>query len=317
MNKNFIIIGNPIAGGGALAKIKKAEQILKSKGADVVLQLTTKKGDAEAFARKASALPGTILIAAGGDGTYNEVANGLVHSDTPLAILPLGTTSVLARELGISLDTEKAIAVALSGRTETAHLGRIKYLSGESRLFLLMAGIGYDGDSVCGVNERLKKYSGKLAYILSGTLAIINYRPSKLEITATITSQEDFKEGNFRVHPGYCSVSGNSMTGTAYSVIVSKASCYGGDFKIAPDASLTAPYHYVFMTHTKSRIALLRYLSAIISGRTLGLKDISYFRTDEITIDGSSHIQLDGDYAGTAPVKIDVVRDAIKLIMPR
>ena len=101
MSKKIIIIGNPIAGGGARKKILRASSILKASGIDAELKFTARKGDAESFAREASGLADTMVIAAGGDGTYNEVANGLLFSDTPLAILPLGTTSVLARELGI------------------------------------------------------------------------------------------------------------------------------------------------------------------------------------------------------------------------
>lgn len=331
IRNKIIIIGNPVAGGGALAKIRKAEGILKRRGYDVELQLTSQKGDAESFAREAAALSGIMVIAAGGDGTYNEVANGLLHSSTPLAILPLGTTSVLAREFGIPLDTERALESALSGRIETVHLGRItchkiaapssrnvqQGISSQiTRHFLLMAGIGYDADAVYGVNEKVKKYSGKLAYILSGIAAIMNYSPGPLTLKATVGNQADIEGGRFRVHPDYCSVSGNILKSTGYIVIASNASCYGGNFKIAPDASLTSPYVYVFATHNKGKVDLIRYLTAIISGKTLNLRDISYFRTAEMTIEGNSHIQLDGDYAGTTPAKIDVVQNALKLVVP-
>src|ERR1700690_637972 len=160
MSKRIIIIGNPIAGGGAGEKILRASSILKASGIDAELKFTARKGDAEYFAREASRLADTIVIAAGGDGTYNEVANGLVYSDTPLAILPLGTTSVLARELGIPLNMDKALEMPLRARVETAHMGKITLNPAQliaamerreiatTRHFLLMAGIGYDADAV-------------------------------------------------------------------------------------------------------------------------------------------------------------------------
>lgn len=86
--------------------------------------------------------------------------------------------------------------------------------------------------------------------------------------------------------------------------------------KIAPDASLASPYLYIFLTHKKGRLDLIRYLSAIISGTVTDLKDISYFRTASIGIEGDSHIQIDGDYAGKTPAKIDVAKNALKLIVP-
>jgi diacylglycerol kinase family enzyme len=329
MSKRIVLIGNPVAGGGARKKIAKAFSVLKASGHDVELKFTSQKGDAESFAREASARSDTLVIAAGGDGTYNEVANGLLYSDTPLAILPLGTTSVLARELGIPLDSQKALEIALSGKTETVHLGMISLNRPSlpfakevteriepSRHFLLMAGIGYDGSAVYGVNQMLKKYSGKIAYILSGIHSIINYHPGQLMIRAAIGNRKDIEGGRFRIHRQHCSVTGDSLHCTGYTVIVSNAAFYGGDMKITPDASLTSPYLYVFVGHNKGRLDLVRHLAAIISGRTLTLKDISYFRTDKITIEGNSHIQLDGDYAGTTPVNIDIVRNALKLVVP-
>ncbi|MGO9954233.1 MAG: diacylglycerol/lipid kinase family protein [Dissulfurispiraceae bacterium] len=330
MSKRIVIIGNPIAGGGAGKEILRASSILKASGIDAELRFTARKGDAESFAREVSGCADTIVLAAGGDGTYNETANGLLNSDTPLAILPLGTTSVLARECAIPLNTEKALDIAINGRVELVHMGRISCrfqnamvsspLSSatpiSSRHFLLMAGIGYDGESVYGVNERVKKYSGKMAYIISGIGTIINYHPGIMKITAAMLDRGDFEGGRFRMDPQYCSFSGNSMESTGYTVIVSKAACYGGDMKITPDASLSSPYLYIFISHKKKRLDLMRYLAAVIRGRVTDLKDISYFRTDSIGIEGDSHIQVDGDYVGKTPAKMDVVKNALKLLVP-
>ncbi|HTZ16857.1 MAG TPA: diacylglycerol kinase family protein [Dissulfurispiraceae bacterium] len=329
MNKKTIIIGNPVAGGGAEEKIQKAASILRAVGHDVELKLTARKGDAETFAREASALPGSIVVAAGGDGTYNEVANGLLHSDTPLAILPLGTTSVLARELGIPLNIDKALDVVANGKIKTIHMGKIIFAAPSfhadatgggqttaTRHFLLMAGIGYDGEAVYGVNEALKKRSGKMAYITSGLRSIVDYNPSPLIISAPVNVPEDTESGKFRLHHQHSSMSGNLLHSAGYTIVVSKAACYGGDLKITPDAQLTSPYLYVFIGHKRRRLDLIRYLTAIISGRSLSLEEISYFRTTKITIEGSSRIQLDGDYAGKTPAEITIARDALKLVVP-
>lgn len=316
--RNIVLIGNPIAGGGAEKKIKKAVSILKNKGCNVKLMLTKKRGDAEAFAKQISQeFREDIVIAAGGDGTYNEVANGLIYSDIPMAILPLGTTSVLARELNIPLNIERALDIAIKGIIQTVHLGRItlkksngsavtsnklnkgkntlKNSSLVTRYFILMAGIGFDGEAVFGVSERIKKYSGKGAYILSGLKALLKYNPSTIIIKG---------HGTFPF----------SLTG--YTAIVGKASCYGGNFKITPDARLTDPYFYIFVTQKKGRLNLLRYVSGIITGKHLHFKDITYFRAAELTIEGHAYIQIDGDYFGITPAKIEIVPDALKLVMP-
>jgi len=294
LTKNIFLIGNPIAGGGALKKIKRSVNILENRGFDVRLMLTAQKGDAELFARQISQESETrsqecLVIAAGGDGTYNEVANGLVHSDIPMAILPLGTTCVLAKELNVSEDPERALDIAITGKAQAIHLGRITTAS-LTRHFLLMAGIGFDGEAVCGVNPWIKKITGKGAYILSGIKTILRYNPSQI----TLKYDSEQRSG--------------------YNAIIGKASCYGGDFKIAPDAKLTEPSFYVFLMHQKGRLNLIRYISGVIKGGHLKLKDISYFRASEIEIQGNAHIQIDGDYLGTTPAKIDVAPDALRLV---
>lgn len=305
MTKNIVLIGNPIAGGGALKKIKKAVSIFKNRGYDVNLMLTAKRGDAEFFARQISynqsqtPNPESLLvIAAGGDGTYNEVANGLVYSNIPMAILPMGTTSVLAKELKIPNNINKAIDIALNGKIKKVHLGRITYAEDKSRHFLLMAGIGFDGEAVYGVNKKIKKYTGKGAYILSGIKTLIKHNPSLI----TLLSKEP-ETGRQEV--------------AAYTAIVGKASCYGGNFKITPNASLAEPFFYVFATHKKGRLNMIRYMSAIAICCHLKFKDISYFRTSKVRIEGNAHIQIDGDYIGKTPAEIDISKDALMLIVPK
>lgn len=315
--KKIILIGNPIAGGGALKKIIKAKKILDKKGLDVKLMLTSKKGDAEEFARQinleqksiealgqkkisdsnalsASINSSLLVIAAGGDGTYNEVANGLIYSEIPMAILPLGTTSVLAKELKIPNNISRALDIALKGDIHRVHLGRITctyHSSLITRHFLLMAGIGFDAEAVIKVNDRIKKISGKLAYILSGLKILFSYNPSPTLIKY------------------------NSNEKSGYSVIVGKASCYGGNFKITPDARLIDPRFYIFITHKKEKIELLKLALSIILKRDLRFRrDISYSEAKEIYIEGKAPIQIDGDFVGWTPAKINIVKDALRLV---
>ncbi|MDI6801609.1 MAG: diacylglycerol kinase family lipid kinase [Thermodesulfovibrionales bacterium] len=299
--REIFLIGNPVAGGGALKKIKEASEILANKGLDIKLMLTSQKGDAESFAKKIASdypslithHPSLLVIAAGGDGTYNEVANGLAYSNIPMAILPLGTTSVLAKELQMPENIEAALDIALIGKAQEIHLGKI-YTSHLTRYFLLMAGIGFDGETVFGVNEKIKKYSGKGAYILSGLNTLLKYNPEPVKLI--------YRHGDVA----------SSLTG--YVAIVGKASCYGGDFKITPDAKLTEPSFHVFLMHNKGRLDLIRCIICIVKGQRLKLKDTSYFKAEELLIEGSAHIQIDGDYADTAPARIEIARNALKLI---
>ncbi|MBI5050499.1 MAG: diacylglycerol kinase family lipid kinase [Nitrospirae bacterium] len=305
--RNVWLIANPAAGKNALRAIKRAEEILKDK---VILStfITRKKGDAESFAREVSMELGvesseyknnqsslithysSLLVVAGGDGTFNEVINGLLltgKSAIPLGLLPLGTTNVLAKELEIPEDIESAVRLALNGTPKTISLGRIN-----GRYFSLMAGIGFDGDAVFGVKDNIKKISGRGAYIFSGIRSLIKYDPPLIEVKTS--------SGIF----------------TGYTAVIGKASCYGGYFKVTPTASLTEPVLDLCLFKGRARRNLFRFVSGVIRKRHLTFEDVFYgkFSELEITSEGIVHIQIDGDYFGTLPAKIDVVRDAVNLV---
>lgn len=306
MIPQIILIGNPVAGRCALKKIDKAVRTIKDKGLNVRLMLTGKRGDAELFAKQISQQSAVssqqsnppftkkgggriMIIAAGGDGTYNEIINGIAGTDVPMAILPLGTTNVLAKELGIPEDVDKALYVALNGKSHKICLGKISLLS-ITRYFILMVGIGYDGETVYSVDNRIKKYSGKGAFIWSGLNTLLSWNPDKL---------------TFNIDSKPCK---------GYSAIICNASKYAGNFKVAPDAKMNEPCLYAFIMHGKKRSDIVRYVSGIVRGKHLGLKDITYQQVEKIEIEGDAHIQIDGDYLGKTPARIEIVPDALRLI---
>jgi len=293
MKSPIILIANPAAKRASPRKIRKAVELLRSAGHEVIVHLTEKRGDAEDFARKASKEEASFFLAAGGDGTFNEVMNGIANTGMKMAILPMGTTNVLAKELGIPEDVKGAIHVALNGSVRSVSLGEIEFTRHSSlvtRHFFLMAGIGFDGESVYGINEALKKYWGKGAYILSGLKTFAGYSPAELTFVL------------------------NGQTFTGYSAIIGKASKYGGNFRITPDARLENPELYVCIMHGNKPSDILRYVYGILSEKHLGFKDITYLKANSVSVEGLAHIQIDGDYLGTTPATITVVPDAIKLI---
>ncbi len=327
MKQTIFLIGNPAAGRNALMKINEAAAIIKNRGHDVQMLLTEKRGDAESFARQISSESGVksselrndknlelithnsklLVIAAGGDGTYNEMINGIACTDIPMAILPLGTTNVLAKELNIPDDIEGALNIALRGKTQKVCLGRItlipevrslktaensntRHSSLVTRHFLLMAGIGYDGETVYGIKKGLKKYSGKGAYILSGLKTLMRWAPDKLTFT----------------------MDGKSCEG--YSAIVCKTSKYAGNFRIAPDADIKNADFYAFIMHGKNRLDIFRYVSGIVMEKHLKFTDITYRKIENMEVKGKAHIQIDGDYFGMTPARIEIVPDALRLV---
>jgi YegS/Rv2252/BmrU family lipid kinase len=299
MKSSIIIIFNPTAKKASEKKIVKASDLLKSKGYEVDILITKNRGHAENLAREAIKYNPSLIIAAGGDGTFNEVVNGVAGTEIPMAILPLGTTNVLAKELGVPEKVEGAIEFALNRTSKTVSLGKISgiyenqithHSSLLTRYFLLMAGIGFDGEAVFRINKTIKKISGKGAYIISGIKTLSTYDSNELILDI------------------------NGKRYTCYSVIISKVAKYGGNFKIAPDARLKDPFFYVCLFKGKRRIDILRYVTGIVVGRHLGYSDVDYIKATEVKVKGDAHIQIDGDYFGKTPADFEIVPDTVKLV---
>ena len=293
MKSSIILICNPVAKKASEGKIELAFRFLKSRKYEVKILPTRKRGDAEGLAREAIKELPSLIIAAGGDGTFNEVINGIAGSEIPMAILPLGTTNVLAKELGIPEDIRGAIEIAVSSVPKTVSLGKIiitRHMPPVTRYFCLMAGIGFDGEAVFGINERLKKVSGKGAYIYSGIKTLSRFNPDEL---------------TFTIH---------GKTHSGYSAIIGKAAKYGGNFKITPDARLTDPTFHICLFKGKRRLDIFRYVFGIVTGSHLGFKDIEYVKAEGVEIKGNAHIQVDGDYLGMTPAKAEIAPDKLRMV---
>jgi len=283
------LIINPVAKNTTKSKVQKAIDYIKSKGFNLEVSYTKKTGDAEYIAKEYVKNSPHIIIAAGGDGTFNEVINGCVFSDIPVGILPFGTTNVLAKELNIPKNIKDALNIALYNKPNYVSLGKIES-SLKSRYFVLMAGIGYDGEAVYGINQTIKKFSGKGSYILSGIKTLLSYKPDILTIK----------------------IDGTTYYG--YSIIVGNASKYGGNFKITPDASLLKNNLYTCIFCGNKKLDIIRYIGGIITNNHLRFKDIIYTVSNKIEIKGKARVQIDGDYYGITPIKISSEKDAVKLV---
>jgi diacylglycerol kinase (ATP) len=293
MRSSIVLIFNPTAKRASERKIIRASHFLESKRYKVKVLFTEQKGDAESLAREAIKESPSLIIAAGGDGTFNEVVNGITGSEIPMAILPLGTTNVLAKELGIPETVEGAIKIAVSRTPKTISLGKIsitRHSSLITRYFLLMAGIGFDGEAVFRINETLKKISGKGAYFFSGFKILSVFSPNELILDM------------------------DGRTYTGYSAIIGKAAKYGGNFKITPDARLTDRFLYACLFKGRGRLDILRYVLGVVRRRHLRFRDVEYVKTTCVDVKGDAHIQIDGDYFGKTPARIEGVPDIVRMV---
>ncbi|GAB4485454.1 MAG: diacylglycerol kinase family lipid kinase [Thermodesulfovibrionales bacterium] len=291
MRSSVVIISNPAARGSSRKKLADACSLIKAAGREVSMIETLGPGDATRIAAAACAERPSLVIAAGGDGTVNEVLNGMIGSETPLAFFPLGTTNVLARELGLPTTVPEIVARILDAEPRPVSLGRIELpRSGMSRHFCLMAGIGFDAASVYGMHKDVKKISGETAYILSGVRNVVYYSPE--ELTVSINGEER----------------------TCFSLIVGKASRYGGDFRVTPGASLLSPSLHACFFEGHRRTDLLRYACGIVRGKHLGYRDVRVIVARELSVQGTAHVQIDGDYFGRIPARLSVAENALRLV---
>ncbi len=167
-----MMIANPTSGSYMqhIYRLEETLTFLRYHGWQVELKLTQAVGDAQRLALEAVEQHINVVIAVGGDGTINEIIQALAGSETSLGVLPGGTANVWAREVGIPLDMSGAREVLIHGQTRRIDLGRAN-----ERYFLLMTGIGLDGEVTQAVEKKSLKRLGTLAYWLMGAWLGLNY----------------------------------------------------------------------------------------------------------------------------------------------
>lgn len=292
--RKVLVIYNPTSGqrnGGRYARTLK---LLAQENCTVVVEPTRAAGEATDIARRIS--PGVFdaVVAAGGDGTINEVLNGLGADAPPLALLPLGTANVLAHEIGLSVDAAHITDTIVFGETRVMFPAVASRDDKIGRRFALMVGAGFDARVVATVSPRLKKALGKGAYMLRSLIEIIK------GASTTFT------------------VSVDGIQHRAASVIVANARRYGGRFIAAPDASLYRPDLEVCLLATPGRLGVLISGLGLLTGRFAKAKGVHIVRARDVKILTSDHqtLQMDGDAADLLPVHIRASDTPIRLVQP-
>jgi diacylglycerol kinase (ATP) len=290
--RRVLVIYNPAAGKARVKRLAEIVARLRALGCVVTERRTTQQGDAERFARETSTDDYDVIAAAGGDGTVNEVVNGLVEvADPPrLAVIPLGTANVLALEIGLDpKDGERIAATIAFGPARTVHLGLAN-----GRHFLLMAGAGLDAHVVEGINIALKRHTGKLAYVVESLRQAFGYDFPTLQIRA------------------------NGETYDCRMAVACKGRFYGGPFIAAPEARLENPKLEVCILPMAGVSGAVRYGMALPMNRLSELPEVRVISADSITILGprGAPLQGDGDIVARLPAEISIARETVELVVP-
>jgi len=291
------VVYNPTAGRRRLRLLEDVLARLRVRGVDIVLHPTGARGDAERLA--AAIDPDDLAVAAGGDGTINEVVNGLMRrredgrAPPALGLVPLGTANVLAREIGLPVDAASIVAALAGGRSIEFRPGRLRFAAG-TRHFAMMAGVGFDADVVARVDLGIKRLLGKGAYALASGGRLLAYRPHLLRL---------------------------NIDGAPYqaaSVVITRGRHYAGPYVCAPGAALERPELHACLFEQPGRLAVMRYGAALLADRLARARRYRVVRGREIDVLGvqSQLVQADGDIVASLPLTADVAEQAIGLKVP-
>lgn len=260
-------------------------------GWQVELLPTAYAGHAIKLAREAAEQHYDIVAAAGGDGTVNEVVNGIAHTRSALAVLPVGTGNVWVRELKLPLRPLDAATSLAAGHVVNIDLG----MAGE-RYFLLMAGVGFDAAVTRAVHPEAKRKLGLLAYIVQALLAAREVHGTRARI----------------------SIDGRLIKGRVLMVVIGNSRLYGGFLQITHHANLTDGLLDIAVIKGQDvRSAPLHILSILLRRYNLN-PDMDYYRAREVQISSATplEVHVDGDPIGVTPMTFRVARGALRTLIP-
>lgn len=288
MPKRVLIIHNPVSGWFRQHRFARFVAALEAHGHGVDIFRTRAPGHAS---RIAAELAGDIdvVVAAGGDGTINEVVNGLGAGAPPLAIMPLGTANVLAHELGQGLSVKAALAAVEHGRALAFRPGRIG-----GKLFVLMVSSGVDARVVARVRGGPgKRLFGQLAYAAAALREIFRDAPM---VEAEI----------------------DGAPARAALMIVTRGRCYGGPFPIAPAARLEDPALWLVTVSKPGVWPLIAAGLALLAGLAADLDAVAVRRVGTVRFqgDGTVPVQCDGDLMVSPVGPVGLADRAITLLAP-
>lgn len=292
--QRLAIIHNPAAGHGSRSRLRAVTDRLRDLGVRPALVPTSGPGDAIAIAARLDASHWDAVVVAGGDGTINEVVNGLaagrhVGAIPPLGVIPLGTANVLARELELPTAADALAALLVRGPVLPIHIP-----SANGRLLVMMAGVGFDAYVCARVDRRLKRALGQGAYWLTLLPACVQFprRSYRVEIDGV----------------GY----------KAASLVIANGHAYGGNYSCAPSARLTEPTLQVCLFRRAGPLAIARYGMALVDDSLPRRPDIDIVPARRIVVSDDSRepVQCDGDLVTRLPLCVEADAARLRVIAP-
>jgi len=283
-----VVIVNPTAGN--VDASRDWHDRLKSIVRDCPIRVTSHPGEAEVIARQAVEEGFSRIVAAGGDGTVNQVANGIAGSNAALGLLPLGTVNVLAMELGLpSTDLERCWEIIRG-----THIRLVDLASANKKHFVQLAGVGLDAQVVKETSLALKRSFGPLSYLISAA-QIAARQPPKLSIQS---EDSPVDEGSF--------------------VLIGNGRLYGGPFPFFKHAVINDGLLDVVVFKRLGYLEIVKYLQDVVFSSDIRAPEIEYFQSRRIRITSEQDVpvEVDGELAGNCPVDFRIKKKALRVLAP-
>lgn len=284
-----VVILNPTA--GSPEHVHSWQERVESLANDCPVRITSHPGEAEALARHAVKEGFTRIVAAGGDGTVNQVANGIADSDAALGVLPMGSVNVFAMELGLPLHSLQRCWDII----EDTNVRTVDLPSANAKYLVQLAGVGLDAQVVKETSLAFKRSFGPLSYLISAA-QIAARQPPKLLIESDHTSLE---EGSF--------------------VLVGNGRLYGGPFPFFKHAIIDDGLFDVVVFKRLGYLEIIKYLQDVVFSSDINVPEVEYFQTRELRITSEQDVplELDGELAGNCPIDFRIRERALRILAPR
>jgi YegS/Rv2252/BmrU family lipid kinase len=249
------------------------------------------------LAQAASDAQGSLLVVVGGDGTVNEVVNGVAGTDAEIAVLPSGTGEDFGRTHGIPDRFDDAVRTVLGGATRTIDVGRVECEGGPARFFANVGSAGMSGSVARRANGMSKVLGGKATFFYALTREFLAWRNTEVVVEL---------DGGVR------------REGRLHDVIVANGNFHGGGMKLAPDASQDDGLFDVVTIGDVNKLDFLTTAPKLYSGRYLAHPKVELLRSSTVGIEAAEPLPLevDGEPIGTTPARFEVVPGALRLRVP-
>ena len=294
-----LFLVNPASANGATGRRwPKLEQRAAELGLTGETVISERPGHLAEAARDAAA--DVLLVVVGGDGTLNEVVNGVADAGREIAVLPAGTGQDFGRTHGIPAAFDAAVGVVLGGEPRTIDLGRVSYRAptGDAeRWFANVGSVGMSGAVAARANSMSKALGGRATFFYALTIEFLGW--TNTEVTVTLDSEE--------------------RRGRMHDVIVANGRWHGGGMKLAPDASWDDGLFDVVIIGDVNKLDFITTAPKLYTGKHVNHPKIEVLRSPTVSVAAPVPlpVEVEGEPVGTTPVRFEIVRNALRLRVPR